>query len=179
MKLVPAWLVACLLTAGAALAGPQASKGDGVQMLLRRLEGALQSGQASQYLALLSPSADRERAEIFAASVVTTAATRVVVRERDRAALFGTLPGDGYQLLLEVFTEDGSRARLATWRLDVRRNASSAGKSDATESWGITNQDVITSLHGLQRLSLDPQKQYTAHNFTVASEDSISCSLTP
>ena len=34
--------------------------------------------------------------------------TRVVVKERDRSALQGTLPGEGYRLIVEVFIETGA-----------------------------------------------------------------------
>ena len=33
----------------------------------------------------------------------------------------GTLPGEGYRLVVDVFTETGPRGRITTWRLDIRR----------------------------------------------------------
>ena len=171
MKLAPACLICCWLAANPAIAAAQPARVDGVATLLRKLEGAVQSGQASRYLTLLSSSADRERAVIFAETVVASPVARAVVRERDRAPLFGTLPGDGYQLLVEVFTEDGSRARLATWRLDVRRVGTSLGNLETGDEWGISGQDIMTSLQGLQRLTLNPRRQFAARNFVITAED--------
>jgi len=94
---------------------------DGVASLLARLEEVLRAGRPDGYLALLSNTADRQRARQFAEGNVAGPSSRVVVRERDREALVGTLPGDGYQLSVEVLVENGNRARLSTWRLDVRR----------------------------------------------------------
>ena len=171
MKPLLAGFVVCWLAATPAFAVPQPAKADGIAALLRKVEGALQSGEVSRYLDLLSPSADRERAGIFAASVVAAGVSRVSARERDRAPLFGTLPGNGYQLMVEVLAESGSRARLATWRLDVRRLAAAPGDAGVDDDWVISSQDIVTSLHGLQRLALNPQRQYAARNFVFESED--------
>ncbi len=171
MKPLVAGLIVCWLAATPAMAAPQPAKADGIVTLLRRVESALQSGEASRYLELLSPVADRERAEIFAASVLAAGVSRVSARERDRAPLFGTLPGDGYQLMVEVLTESGSRARLATWRLDVRRLAAAPKVSGKNDDWAISNQVIVSSMHGLLRLALNPQRQYAARNFVVESED--------
>ncbi|MBE3072428.1 MAG: hypothetical protein IMZ67_05585, partial [Acidobacteria bacterium] len=127
MKCALVGLICCWFAASPAEAVPQPVRPDGIATLLHRLEAAIESGQVSRYLTLLSSSADRERAEIFAAAIAASRITRAIVRECDRTPLFGTLPGDGYQLLVEVFAEDGSRARLATWRLDVRRLGTSLG----------------------------------------------------
>ena len=171
MKCALVGLICCWFAASPVEAVPQPGKADGIATLLHRLEAAIESGQVSRYLALLSSSADRERAEIFAAAIAASRITRAIVRECDRTPLFGTLPGDGYQLLVEVFAEDGSRGRLATWRLDVRRLGTSLGDAAAADAWGISGQDIMTSLLGLQRLTLNPQRQFTARNFVVVSED--------
>src|SRR5512137_2884960 len=101
MKRLLAALILCWFAASPAAAAAQAAKDDGVAALLRKVEQALQSGDVSRYLDLLSPTASRERARIFAAALAGTGVTRAVVRERDRTNLFGTLPGDGYRLLVE------------------------------------------------------------------------------
>src|SRR3712207_8183118 len=41
--------------------------------------------------------------------------------ERDRAPLEGTLPGDGYRLVVDFFTETAQSGRIVTARVDVRR----------------------------------------------------------
>ena len=137
---------------------------DGVAVLLARLEEVARAGDPSGYLALLSGTADRARARAFAADNLPAGSTRVVVRERDREPLVGALPGDGYQLNVEVLVENGQRARLATWRLDVRRRG---GDGD----WGIANQEPLTSVHGLYRLALNPARQFAARNLVIADED--------
>jgi hypothetical protein len=138
---------------------------DGVAALLARLEEVLRGGTPSGYLPLLSDTADRARATAFAGANVTAGSTRVVIRERDRQPLVGALPGDGYQLNVEVLVESGQRARLATWRLDLRRRGGEAA------AWGIANQEVITSVHGLYRLALNSARQFTARNLVIADED--------
>src|SRR6185503_16389603 len=102
---------------------------DGVRLLLQQIERAAQNGRPSDFLDLLSESADREAAIGFTMSEFASGATRVVVRERDRDALTGTLPGNGYRVSVDVFSEFGARARSSAWSLDVKK----AG--DADDSW--------------------------------------------
>ena len=83
---------------------------------------------------LLSPSADRDDALEFFDAMVPQGITRVVVKERDRAPLLGTLPGDGYRLVAEVFIETGPRGRIATWHLDIRRPRDD---DDGRQPWRI------------------------------------------
>ncbi len=137
---------------------------DGVAALLARLEEVLRAGQPSGYMTLLSGTADRGRAETFANDNLEAGTTRVVVRERDRDPLVGTLPGDGYQLSVEVLYETGQRARLSTWRLDVRRRGDGG-------DWGIAAQERLTSVQGLYRLSLNPVRQFAARNLVIDDED--------
>lgn len=90
--------LALVTLASVGLAAPSAGpppQPDGVAELLGRLERTLGPGIPSAYLDLLSTLADRADAAAFAAAAMSGSATRVVVRERDRAPLFGTLPGDG------------------------------------------------------------------------------------
>ena len=84
--------------------------------LITAIEQTVRAGDTVAYLALHTESANRERALAFAASELVPGATRGVVRERDREALPGTLPGGGYRLIVDVFAEFGQRARAATWR---------------------------------------------------------------
>jgi len=159
------------LAATPALAAPPPPRADGVAVLLQKVERALESGEISRYLDLLSLTADRERARIFAATIAGTGVTRAVVRERDRVHLFGTLPGDGFQLLVEAFLERGNDARLATWQLDIRRLGMALRDSLATDEWRISDQELITSFTGLRRLALNPRRQFAARDFVVTGED--------
>jgi hypothetical protein len=171
MKRLLAGIIICWLAASSAAAAPQAAKDEGVSALLRKVELALQSGDPSRYLELISPTAARDRARIFSVTIAGTGVSRAVVRERDRVQLFGTLPGDGYRLLVEVLLERGVHASLSTWRLDVRRLRAALGDEAATDDWGISDQELITSLSGLRHLTLNPRRQFAARNFAVAGED--------
>ena len=89
------------------------------------------------------------------------ARSRVVVNERDRAPLENSLPGNGYRLVVEMFTETSGRARIVTALLDVRRP--NDGGADA---WRITAAQGLTSVEGLYRLRID-----TAAYYDVARPD--------
>ena len=92
-----------------------------IRRLLDRLEKAVQSGDGGAYTDLLSPTASTVRAANFTALEFRPGATRVVIQERDRQALRGTLSGNGYRLVVDAFIEFGTSARIATWQLDVRK----------------------------------------------------------
>ena len=107
---------------------------------MQAVETAISTMDRNRWVDLLSPSADREQSLEFFDAMVPQGITRVVVKERDRSALQGSLPGEGYQLVLEVFQETGNRGRIATWRLDIRRprgddSAGSPGAFRAKTGW--------------------------------------------
>ena len=159
-------LLTVLQAAGAAAQRP-ASGQDGIALLLAKLEKTITAGLPAAYFDLLSTRAIPDRAAQAAQSLIGSGITRTVVRERDRAPLDGTLPGDGYRLMVEVFTEYGIRARITTWQMDIRRVE---GTPDL-DSWQISDQMLLTTLDGLFRLSLNPSKQYRVHNLTLRSDD--------
>ena len=92
-----------------------------IQAFLQAVETAISTMDRTRWLELLSPTADRDQALEFFEAMVPQGITRVVVKERDRSPLQGTLPGEGYRLVIEVFLETGPRGRIATWHLDIRR----------------------------------------------------------
>jgi Peptidase family M1 domain len=139
---------------------------DGVRVLLQRLERIVQSGDTEAYLGQLSETADRNAARDFARLELAPGATRAVARERDREALVGTLPGNGYRLTIDVFTEFGNRARNATWRLDVKR----VGEG-RDEIWLIADQRRFALVENLHRLALNRTKQFAARDLTLSPED--------
>jgi hypothetical protein len=153
--------------AGAAAAAPaqNAQDSDGVRGLLQRLERIVAAGDRPAYAAELSETADRVAALEFAGTELAPGATRVVVRERDREALTGTLPGNGYRLSVDVFTEFGNRARNATWQLDVKRIG-----QGADEVWRIADQRRLSLVENLHRLALEPAKQYQVRDLTISVE---------
>jgi hypothetical protein len=140
---------------------------DGIVRLLLRVEQLMQAGDPQAYLDLLSAVADRKFAMEAARALISPGITRAVIRERDRAPLEGTLPGDGYRLMIEVFTERGSRARIDTWRLDVRRVPTDTSEDE----WRVAGQKAFSSVEGLHRLALNPSKAYRARNLVVQSDD--------
>jgi Peptidase family M1 domain len=154
--------------AGAAAAAPAQNPpdSDGVRGLLQRLERIVAAGDRPAYAAELSETADSAAALEFAGTELAPGATRVVMRERDREALTGTLPGNGYRLSVDVFTEFGNRARNATWQLDVKRIG-----QGGDEVWRIADQHRLSLVENLHRLSLEPAKQFEVRDLTIAVED--------
>ncbi len=167
------WLFPCVLAlAVAAPAWPQPAPADGVTVLVGDVRKALEAGRAEQFLALVSPVAEPARIRQFATEAFTSGITRAVVHERDRTALAGALPGDGYRLLLEVFIENGQRGRFATWQLDVRRpSRANDDRPEAPDAWKIVGAERLSNIEGLYRLALTPTRQFTATNLVVTSED--------
>jgi hypothetical protein len=150
-------------------AGPsaRAQENDGVAALLARLEQVAKSGDGAAYLALLTTGANRERAVDFCGSEIQPGATRAVVKERDRESLRGTLAGNGYRLMVDVLSEFGTRARVATWRLDVKR----VGEPGSAREWAIDDEERLSSVENLYRLALNPSKAFTARDLRIAAED--------
>jgi len=124
--------------------------------------------ERGRWIDLLSPTADKDQALEFFEAMVPQGITRVVVKERDRTALQGALPGEGYRLVVEVFMETGPRGRIATWRLDIRRPR---GEDIGRQPWRILTEDRLASIEGLHRLSLQPERQYAAKNLILKSVD--------
>lgn len=169
MRRVALMLVVCLAAgqvAGAAAQKPTSAE-DGLAFFLLKLEKTIAAGQPDAYFDLLSERAIPDRAAQAAQSLIGPGITRAVVRERDRAPLDGTLPGDGYRLMIEIFTERGNRARVTTWLLDVRRVANATGQ----DVWRISDQTLLTTFDGLLRLALSPTKQFRVRNLTLRSDD--------
>ena len=140
---------------------------DGIVRLLLRLEQLMQAGNPEAYMGLLSAVADRRFASEASRQLISPGITRAVIRERDRAPLEGTLPGDGYRLMIEVLAERGARARIETWRLDIRRVPTETSEDE----WRVAGQQSLTSVDGLHRLALNPSRAYRARNLTIRSDD--------
>jgi len=134
-----------------------------VSEVLQRLEGALREGDASAYLDLLSSSASRRRADNFAALEIRPGVTRVVVMERDRQSLRGTLPGNGYRLLVDAFVEYGDRARIVSWQIDLVRIGD--------HEWLIADLERLSAVDNLYRLSINASRQFEARDFKLTVQD--------
>ena len=156
-----------------AFAGHAAARAQDVEELSllafrQALETAISTSDRGRWMDLLSPAANREEARQFFDAMVPQGITRVVVKERDRAALPGSLPGEGYRLVIEVFQETGRRAQIATWSLDIRRPR---GEDLGSQPWRILSEDRLASIDGLHRLSMQADKQFTARNLVLSSVD--------
>lgn len=135
---------------------------------LEAVESSISTSDRTKWLSLLSDSVDREQAAEFFDAMVPQGVTRAVVKERDRSPLMGTLPGEGYRLVTDVFIETGPRGRIAAWRLDIRRPR---GEDLASQPWRIVGEDRLTSIEGLHRLSVRAEKQYAARDLVLRSID--------
>ena len=138
-----------------------------IQAFLQAVETAVSTTDRAAWVALLSANADRDAATEFFDAMVPQGVTRVVVRERDRAPLLGTLPGEGFQLIADVFIETGTRGRIMTWRFDVRRPRDAVDR----QPWRLVGQERLATIEGLHRLSLHTQKQFAARDLVIKSVD--------
>jgi hypothetical protein len=160
-------LVLSTVTASAQPAPPSAEDLS-VQAFLGAVEGSISAMDRQRWGDLLSGAADREEALNFFDTGVPSGVTRAVVKERDRSPLAGTLPGDGYRLMVEIFIESGPRGRIATWNIDIRKPP---GDTQERQPWRVVGVDLLSSVEGLHRLSLNPVKQYAARNLVLRSVD--------
>ena len=135
----------------------------GYGALIDALESAMLAGDPAAYLALASPSADRDSAARFAGEHVRSGVDRITATPRFEAPLDDHPEGDGYRLTVELFFESGPRGRLETWRLDVVR--------DGAGGWRILDQEAVDSIDNLRHLRITPTTQYAADDLVVTSED--------
>ena len=140
-----------------------------IQLFVQEVENAIGASDQQRWLDLLSPNADRGAAAEFFASLVPQGVTRGVVRERDRQPLSGALPGDGFQLIVDLFAESGARGRIHTWRLDVRKPRESTER----QPWRVIAHENLSTIDGLHRLSLQADKQYAVKDFVLKSVDLV------
>ena len=117
-------LALCAERCSAAPRAASAQDDDGVRALLRRLEPRCSPATRRRISALLGERGRPRprRATSAHRNSCPAQRARVTAGARPRPAR-GTLPGNGYRLLVDVFVEFGSRARIATWRLDIKRPA--------------------------------------------------------
>ena len=149
-----------------ATATATASVDAGLAALYARLEQALVAGEPSQILAATSAAATNgDRLSAFSQSQASSRAVRAVIRERDRAPLEEAAEGTAYRMLLEVFVEyAGGRAAARTWTIDATR-------TPADGVWRLADADALSSADGLNRLALDPHRQFRVRDLAVRAED--------
>jgi hypothetical protein len=141
---------------------PAAAVPDEIQRLLTQLEQLILSGDVFGYLDLVAGNANRARATDFSRSEFQPGATRAVVKERERIPFGSTVTPTGYRVVVDVFAEYGNRARVATWQLDVQRSG---------EALAVFDQQRLSTVERLFRISLDPDRQFSATNLRIHAED--------
>ena len=139
---------------------PGAPAADAIAALVVRLEEAALAGDRPTILALGNPSASAGLSAL--ADSASPKPARLIIKERDRTPLI-----DGSErLLLEMFVQHGSEARIATWQMDVVR-APAPGHG----GWVVVALDQVSTISGLYRLALNPDKQFDVRNLTVRGPD--------
>ena len=164
MILVKAFLLALLLAVPAsANAQPSPSQPDTLGRITRELERIFLSSDVPGYRALLMPGVDAPPELLD--EWLQPGVTRAVVHERLRAETPGFPKGDAYDVYVDALTELGRNGRVGTFMLRVRRDAA------APHGWRIADFSVLTTVRGLYKLSLTPEKQYTVVNLIMSAED--------
>lgn len=136
---------------------------DGISGVLRELERVLVAADTRGFTALL---ADRANiSEDFRDEWLQPGVTRAVVQERLRAELPEVGNELAYDVYVDVLTEFGRNARVGTFLVRIFRET-----LDATE-WRIARLNVLTTVRGLYRLSISPDKQYRIVNLALSAED--------
>ena len=143
-----------------------ASADAGLAALYTRLEQALVAGEPSQILAATSarrrtaigcPRSRRARRSRGRCAPSSASAIARRSRTRPRAA--------AYRMLLEVFVEyQGGRAAARTWSIDATR-------TPADGVWRLADAEALSSADGLNRLALDPNRQFRVRDLAIRAED--------
>lgn len=136
-----------------------------IRELLQRIEQAARNGTADAYAALLTPAADRTRATDFVSSVFKPGSTRLLMIERERLTLNRTVSRTvAYRVVVDMFAEYGDSARVATLQFEMEPQPDGL-------PWRLADQDSLSSVDKLFRLSVSKVSQFEAHNFVVTAED--------
>ena len=140
----------------------------------RQLELTLRSGRPATYLAMLAPSlVARPSTRQFVSTNVVAGVTKVVLNEIGRLPLKEAPPSAGYGILLEIFKEQRGAGEMATWLLNIRRDIDPVTNLPFGQGpeWRIVGQERLTSIGGIYRLELHPERQYIVRDLTISSTD--------
>ena len=140
----------------------------------RQLELTLRSGRPATYLAMLAPSlVARPSTRQFVSTNVVAGVTKVVLNEIGRLPLKEAPPSAGYGILLEIFKEQRGAGEMATWLLNIRRDIDPVTNRPFGQGpeWRIVGQERLTSIGGIYRLELHPERQYIVRDLTISSTD--------
>jgi hypothetical protein len=158
-------LLLALAFAGLAVPAAGQRTADDIELFVLKLEELAGGGNTGAITALGRGKGDTG-VEDFA-SLFTIAPSRTVIKERDRTALEGGVQ----RLLLEVFVERGSEARVSTWRMDLEPATSVATVGGTTQRWLIGRLERLSVVSGLYRLGLDAARQFDIRNLTLSGPD--------
>ena len=161
------WALACLYIVTAGPVRGQTPPADGVQLLLGRLQQALDRGDAEMFASLFDSDPQAAHLTAYRNELMQTGVVRRVIRERDRLPLESVPSGEGYRLVVEIFEETTGRARVITAGLLVRRPS-----SGGPDSWRIREAESFNTVQGLYRLRLDLSRQYAAQNLIIEAPGS-------
>ena len=144
---------------GPASAAAQPRSSDAAAAVVEQLEAAAATGKPDAIIALgVSPDAPGLK---FFSSLASPAPTRVIIKERDRAAL----EPSGERLLIEVFSEYGRESTITSWQLDLVPGTRSAAERQ------IREVEQLTTVSGLYKLAINPAKEFNVRNLAVTATD--------
>ena len=162
---VALWLAPATVAAQERLATAEPS----FQNFLDAVEPLVLAPSAARWQGLVSEVTNAEVIAERLLQLTPPGATRVVTRERDYQPLPGALPGDGYQVVVDIFVESdaGRRGQILTWALDIRRPRG----ADEPQPWRIVTVEQIGLVDGLFQLALDESAVYAVSQFAVQAVD--------
>lgn len=168
------WCLALALTAwlggGPAAAQDRLSTDEpSIQAFLTEIETQVRHPSVTRWQSLVSEITDAAVLGDRLMQLTPPGATRVVARERDYQPLGGALPGDGYQLVIDLFVEsnDGRRGQILTWALDIRRPRG----ADDPQPWRIVTVEQVGLVEGLFQLALDESAAFAVSDLSVQGVD--------
>ena len=163
--LAAAFFCAVLLQQGGGAVAVQADDEARIRALLGQLERALRTNDPDLYQAVLAPSADQTRTQNFAALEFRPGATRVVVHERDRQPLVGTLPGNR---LSDSSSTRSSSTATARGSPPGRSTSNAGRRRRVADRRPGTAVDRSTTCTGCRST---PRRQFAARELHGPSED--------
>ena len=148
--------------------------GADLDQFYRDFELALRSGRPAAYLAMLSPTLASDPGTLqFVPRNIAAGVTNVALEEIGRLRVEDAPPGDGYWIVLGMFKEQHRAGEVSTWLLNVRRDVDPVTNlpfRDGPE-WRIVSQERLTSVGGIYRLKLHPERQYIVRNLEISATD--------
>ena len=123
---------------------------------------------------MLSPTlASQPETLQFVRRNIVSGVTDVVINESAKLPMRDVPAGTGYGVLIEILKAQRSAGEVATWLLNVRKGIDPVTNLpfDEAPEWRIVAQERLTSVRGIYRLGLHPERQYIVRNLTIAATD--------